>query len=337
MIRNLGIATMGALLLLAGTACDAGVREDQAAEESAAAQGPPAPEDVPTACEADGEPLEIGLVTINLQALFFNQIITGAQRVADEAGATLQVVNGDDDSVTQANAISDLVAGGADAIIVDAIDTEGIKPAIREADAAGVPVVAVDATVDDPAVSVQVGVENREGGAQIGEHLLAESGGEGEVDIVSALNSTIQLERQEGFTETVEEGGMTVGNVVDGRNIQEDAQTAAENLLTGDPEIEYVYATGEPALIGLAAAVRGQDATDRVNVVGWDLSEPAVEGLRDGWISGVVQQNTFEFGYASMSSAIRLACGEQTEAEVPVPLQIVTPDNVEDYLYYLEK
>ncbi|MFC4564910.1 substrate-binding domain-containing protein [Nocardiopsis mangrovi] len=337
MIRNPGIAALCALLLLAGTACDAEVREQQAAEEAAAAQGPPDPEDVPTACEADGAPLEIGLVTINLQALFFNQIISGAQRVADEAGATLQVVNGDDDAVTQANAISDLVAGGADAVIVDAIDTEGIKPAIRAADAAGVPVVAVDATVDDPAVSVQVGVENREGGGQIGEHLLAQSGGEGEVDIVSALNSTIQLERQEGFTEAVEDGGMAVDTVVDGRNIQEDAQTSAENLLTGDPDGTYIYATGEPALIGLAAAVRGQDATDRVNVVGWDLSEPAVEGLRDGWISGVVQQNTFEFGYASMASAIRLACGEDTDAEVPVPIQIVTPDNFEDYLYYLEK
>ncbi|GAA3749105.1 ribose transport system substrate-binding protein [Spinactinospora alkalitolerans] len=337
MTKNAGIAALSAMLLLATAACDAEVREQQAAEEQAAAQGPPAPTDVPTACEVEGEPVEIGLVTINLQALFFNQIITGAQRVADEAGADLQVVNGDDDSVTQANAINDLVASGVDAVVVDAVDTEGIRPAVRGADAAGVPVVAVDATVDDPAVSTQVGVENAEGGAQIGEHLLEESGGEGTVHVVSALNSTVQLERQEGFTEAVEDGGMAAGTVVDGRNIQEDAQTAAENLLTGDPDTEYVYATGEPALIGLAAAVRGQNAADRVTVVGWDMSEPAVDGLREGWISGVVQQNTFEFGYASMASAIRLACGEEAPEDIPVPIQIVTPDNVEDYLYYLEK
>lgn len=325
-------------VLLAAAACDSDVREEQEAEEEeTAAQGIPDPADVPEACDIDGEPVEVGLVTINLQALFFNQINSGAQRVADEAGAELQIVSGDDDSVAQANAIEDLIAGGADAIIVDAIDTEGIKPAISDAADAGVPVVAVDATVDDPAVSTQVGVANAEGGAEIGEYLLEEAGGEGTVHIVSALNSTIQLERQDGFTEAVEAGGMSVGSVVDGQNIQEEAETAAENLITANPDAEYVYATGEPALIGLASAVRGQDVTDQVTVVGWDLSEPTVDGLRDGWIGGVVQQNTFEFGYQSMASAIRLACGEEAPEDIPVPIEIVTPDNVEDYLYFLEQ
>lgn len=326
-----------AALVLAATGCDTAVREQQAEEARSAAQGPPAPTDVPKACENGGRPLRIGLVTINLQALFFNQIVSGAKRVADEAGADLQVVNGDDDSVTQADAVANLAAKDVDAIIVDAVDTEGIKPAIRDADAAGVPVVAVDATVSDPAVSTQVGTDNAAGGAEMGEFLLKESGGKGRVDIVGALNSTVQLERQKGFAEAVGDGGMGIGTVVDGRNIQEDAQTAAENLLTGNPDARYVYATGEPALIGLAAAVRGQDATERVRVVGWDLSEPAVDGLRAGWVRGVVQQNTFEFGYRSMAAAIQLACGADVEKDIPVPTEIVTPDNVQDYLYYLEK
>ncbi|MBB4932656.1 ribose transport system substrate-binding protein [Lipingzhangella halophila] len=322
--------------LLATAACDSDVREEQEAEEEAA-QEIPEPTDVPDGCEPDGEPLEIGLVTINLQALFFNQINTGAERIAEETGAELQIVSGDDDSVTQANAIEDLVASDVDAIIVDAVDTEGIKPAVREADDAGIPVVAVDATVDDPAVSTQVGVENAKAGAQMGDFLVEQSAGEGTAHIVSALNSTIQLQREDGFTEAVEDGGMEVGSVVDGQNVQEEAENEAENLLTANPDAEYIYATGEPALIGLAAAVRSQDLTDQVTVVGWDLSEPAVDGLRDGWIAGVVQQNTFELGYQSMSAAVRHACGEEAPEDVPVPIEMVTPDNIEDYLYFLEK
>ncbi|KMS82902.1 ABC transporter substrate-binding protein, partial [Streptomyces regensis] len=224
-----------------------------------------------------------------------------------------------------------------DAIIVDAVDTDGIRPAIRRADAAGVPVVAVDAVVDDPAVSAQVGTANVEGGAQLADTLLELTGGEGDVGVVSALNSTVQLERQKGFTDRVTEGGMRIRNVVDGRNIQESAQTVAENLLTGNPDLPYAYATGEPALIGLAAAVTSQQRTDDIDVVGWDLSAQAVDGLRAGWIKAVVQQNTFEFGHESMNAAIDLACGRQVDADIPVPTQIVTPDNVSDYLYYLEQ
>ncbi|TQN44194.1 monosaccharide ABC transporter substrate-binding protein (CUT2 family) [Blastococcus colisei] len=336
MRRTLALAAGASLLVL--SACDSSSPAESGSasdDGSSNASSLPEPSMQPEGCETTDE-LEIGLVTINLQALFFNQINEAAQAMADEYGVDLQIISGENDSVTQANAINTLVADGVDAIIVAAIDTEGIKPAIRAADEAGVPVVAVDAIVEDPAVDTQVGTANAEGGAQIGELLLEESGGEGEVGIVGALNSTIQLERQRGFEEAVTEGGMTIGTVVDGRNIQENAQTAAENLLTGNPDLQYLYATGEPALIGLAAAVRSQAAQDRVTVVGWDLAEPVVDGLEEGWIAGVVQQNTFEFGYQAMAAAIDLACGNPVQEEYPVDTQIVTPENYEDYLYYLE-
>lgn len=332
------LALAAGVCLLALAACDSGspATDEAAAPGSQAPSSLPAPEAQPVGCETPDGPLEIGLVTINLQALFFNQINAAAQAMADEQGVELQIISGNDDSVTQANAIDTLVADGVDAIIVDAIDTEGIKPSVQAADAAGIPVVAVDAIVDDPAVDAQVGTANAEGGAQMAEALLEQSGGSGEVGIVGALNSTIQLERQQGFTDAVTAGGMTVGTVVDGKNVQETAQSAAENLLTGSPDLEYVYATGEPALIGLAAAVRSQSAQDRITVVGWDLSDPAVDGLRDGWITGVVQQQTFEFGYRAMAAAIDLACGNPVEADQPVPTEIVTPENVDDFTFYLE-
>ena len=337
MKRFLALAAAACALTVAG--CDSPSPVDSgpatADPPSAAPSSLPAPKAQPTGCETPDGPQKIALVTINLQALFFNQINQAAQAMATAHGVELQIISGNDDSLTQADAIDNLVATGVDAIIVDAVDTEGIKPAIRDADTAGVPVVAVDAIVDDPAVDAQVGTANADGGAQLAQHLLTGSGGTGEVGVVGALNSTIQLERQRGFTDAVQAGGMSVGTVVDGENVQENAQTAAENLLTGNPDLRYVYATGEPALIGLAAAVRSQAAQDRVDVVGWDLSAPAVEGLEAGWISAVVQQDTFEFGYRAMASAIDLACGNQVAKDNPVDIHIVTPDNVDDFRFYL--
>ena len=329
------VVALGLTLPVIG--CDTQARREIEAEKKVTEQGPPPPERVAKGCQVEGRPPKIGIVPINLQALFFNQINTGAKTVADRAGAQTQIVNGDDDSTKQANAIDTMVADDYDAIIVDAVDTEGIKPAVRRAKAAGIPVVAVDATVDDPAVATQVGTANAEGGKQIADALLEISGGEGEIGVVGALNSTVQNERQKGFTDQAAKGGMKIKNVVDGRNVQENAQTAAENLLTGSPDLPYAYATGEPALIGLAAAVISQQRTKDLKVVGWDLSTQAVDGLRAGWIAGVVQQNTFEFGYEAMNAAIDLACGRDAPKDVPVPTQIVTPENVRDYLYYLEK
>jgi ribose transport system substrate-binding protein len=337
MMRRTVMAVAALGLMLTTVGCDTAARREIAAEKKATEQGPPPPARIAASCKVQGHTPKIGIIPINLQALFFNQINTGAQTVASKAGAQMQIVNGNDDSATQANAIDDLVANHYDAIIVDAVDTEGIKPAIRRAQAAGVPVVAVDAVVDDPAVATQVGTANGEGGKQLGDMLLKITGGKGDIGVVGALNSSIQNERQKGFTDEVTAKGMKIKNVVDGRNIQEDAQTAAENLLTGAPDLNYAYATGEPALIGLSAAVISQQRTKNLKVVGWDLSSQAVDGLRAGWILGVVQQNTFQFGYEAMNAAIDLACKRTVPKDVPVPTQILTPANVKNYLYYLEK
>jgi ribose transport system substrate-binding protein len=313
------------------TACDS-----PGEEHVALAAGPPPPTTVAQSCTGKHGTLKLGLVTFNLQLLFFNQINAGAKMIADKAGAALQVVSGNDDSVAQANAMDNFISNGVDAIIVAPIDVDGIKPSVRKAAAAGIPVVAVDQTVDDPAIATQVGTGNTRGGAQAGEKLLEVSKGTGTVGIVSEPNFIIGLERQKGFTDTVQAGGMQVGTIVDGRASQENAQTAAENLLTGNRNMHYVYAISEPDLIGVVAAVNSQGAANRIQAVGWDLSEQAVQALKAGWLKGVVQQNPFEFGYAAANAAIDHACGRQTPRSISIPTQIVTADNLDQFTYFLE-
>lgn len=323
-----------AALALTLTACDATSSPDAGSDGETAASGIPAPTRIATACTDD---LKIGLVTINLQALFFNQINTGAQKIADEAGVDLQIVSANDDPLAQVNAIDQFITQGVDAIIVLPIDTEGIKPAIDKGAEAGIPIVVVDGIVESDAVASMVGTANSESSALLADFLADSTTDRGEIGIVGALNSTIQLARQKGFIDTAVAAGFVEGTVVDGKNVQETAQSAAENLLTGNPDLKYAFATGEPALIGLAAAVDTQGAGDRVTVVGWDLSDAAADGLEAGWLAGVVQQNTFEFGYEGMNAAIESACGVDTEDFIPIATQIVTPENYTDYLYYLER
>jgi len=330
------LASIAALAMIA-VACDTGVNDEEPETDDTSVDETEDEADADDeAAEAPDGDLVIGLVTINLQALFFNQINEGAQQAADELGAELRIFNANNDPVEQNNAIESYVQDGVDALIVLAIDTEGIIPAMEGAAEAGVPVVAVDAIVDSPAVSTQVGTDNEGAGRQIGEFLLEVAGGDGQVGIVGALNSTIQNVRQRGFEDAVTAGGMTIANVVDGRNVQEDALTAAENLITGNPDMAYTYATGEPALIGLVSAVDSQGVQDRIQVVGWDLSAPALEGIEAGWVVGVVQQDTFRFGDEGLRAAVALANGESVPAEIPIDTFIVTPDNVDDYRYFLD-
>ena len=278
----------------------------------------------------------IALVQINQQALFFTQMNEGAQAKADELGVELVIFNANNDPAAQNNAIETYIAQEVDGLVVVAIDVNGIMPAVEQAAAAGIPVVAVDAILPDGPQVAQVGVDNAAAGAMIGEHFLEhvekEMGGEASLGIVGALNSFIQNVRQEGFESVVAAAPrITMAGVVDGRNVQDNAMSAAENLMTANPDLSAIYATGEPALLGAVAAVESQGRQDSVAIVGWDLTAAAIKGIDEGYVVGVVQQDPAGMGAAAVEAAHRAIAGETVEAEIAVPVTIVTSANVDDF------
>jgi ribose transport system substrate-binding protein len=149
---------------------------------------------------------------------------------------------------------------------------------------------------------------------------------------VGALNSFIQNVRLDGFKEGVATPpGAKIVSTVDGQNVQDQAQTAAENLISGNPNLQIVYATGEPALIGVVAAVLSQGTTDHLKIVGWDLSAQAIKGIDAGFVTAVVQQDPEGEGKAAVGAALKLIAKQPVEKNISVPVTIVTKANVDKY------
>ncbi len=279
---------------------------------------------------------KIALVTINQQALFFNQVNDGAQKAADAAGAELIIYNANNDPAAQNTAIENYVQQKVNAIIILAIDVNGVKPALQTAKDAGIPVIAVDAVIPDGPQDVQIGVNNKGAGTEIGkffvDYVTKNAGGKAEVGIVGALNSAIQNLRLDGFTEALKDSaGIKVVATVDGRNIQDNALTAAENLITGNPTMTAVYATGEPALIGAMSAVISQNVKEKIKVFGWDLTAQAIQAIDDGWLVAVVQQDPGTEGKTAVESAMKLIAKQSVDKQINVPITIVTKDNVDKF------
>ena len=287
------------------------------------------------ALAADAKPT-IALVQINQQALFFTQMNAGAQKAADAASANLVIFNANNDPAAQNNAIETYIQQKVDGIVVVAIDTNGIMAAVKAADVAKIPVTAVDAVLPEGPQKAQVGVDNAGAGKAMGEFFLkymaSDMGGKAKLGIVGALNSTIQNIRQKGFEDVVKaNAGVTMAGVVDGRNVQDNALAAAENLMTANPDLTAIYATGEPALLGAVAAVESQGKQKQVKVFGWDLTAQAIKGIDAGYVVGVVQQDPAGMGAAAVNALLTVKNGGSVNKLIPVPIAIVTKDNVEPY------
>jgi ribose transport system substrate-binding protein len=280
--------------------------------------------------------MSVGLVLINLQAKFFNDINAGAVDAAKKADINLQVIDGNNDPTAQVNAVETLTQQKVDGIIMVAIDVKGIVPALQDAAKSGVKVVAVDAKVEDPSVKAFIGVDNAKAGADfgdfVGKYVSEKLGGKAKIGIIGALNSFIQNQRKDNFiTAVTKTAGVTIGNTVDGQNVQERALAASENLVTSSPDINVIYATGEPALIGAIAALESQGATKRIKLFGWDLSKQAVKAMDDGFLVGVVQQNPYQEGVEAIDALVKLSQGKELPSFINVPVEFVTTENIEKY------
>lgn len=279
----------------------------------------------------------IAFVNINFEAIYFQQLNAGARQMANKLHAHLVIYNANNNPQAQNSAIEAYVAQHVAAIIVDAIDVHGILPAVKVAAAHHIPVVAVDAETSGPGVKTWVGVGNGQGGSTLGRYVDSyvrqHMHGRANVGIVGALNSFIQIERQNGFERALKQvPGIKVVQVVDGKNQQEVALTAAEDLLTGNPTMNVIYATGEPALIGAVAAVKARHETGKIKLFGWDLSPQSVAGIRQGWVIAVVQQNPYGEGQQAVAQAMKLIHGQMVPAQVLLPLDIVTKANVDKFV-----
>ncbi len=277
------------------------------------------------------------LVTINQQALFFNQINEGAQKAADAAGAKLVIYNANNVPSAQNDAMENYITQKVDGIILVAIDVNGVKPAITAAKTAGIPVIAIDAQIPDGDNIAFVGVDNTKAGEDIGkfyaDYVKSNLSGTAKIGVIGALNSFIQNQRLDGFKKAVADSGqkITFLDTVDGQNVQDVALTAAENLMTANPDMTTLYATGEPALVGAVSAVTSQGRTGDVKVFGWDLTKQAVEGIDAGWVTAVVQQDPAGEGKAAIEALTKLKKGEKIEPIINVPVTIVTKENVDQF------
>ncbi len=276
------------------------------------------------------------MVQYNEQALFFVQMQQGAQAAAAKAGVTLVVFNANGRAEDQNNAIETFIQQKVSGILIEAIDVNGIMPAIQQAATASIPVVAVDAILPDGPQKAQIGVDNLKAGQLLAATFLpyvtSSMGGKAKVGVVGALNSFIQNQRQKAFVDAITgQPGITLADVVDGHNTQDNALTAAETLMTGNPDLTVIYATGEPALLGAIAAVESQGKQDSVKVFGWDLTAQAIKGIDAGYVVAVVQQDPAGMGAAAVDALVAINKGGSVTHTIAVPVTIVTKANVEPY------
>jgi fructose transport system substrate-binding protein len=241
------------------------------------------------------EPI-IGLITETETNPFFVKMKEGAQQAAQKQGAKLLTGAGkaDGDNARQVTAIENMVSAGAKAILITPNDSKAIVPAIKKAREQGVMVIALDSPAEpSTATDALFATDNFTAGELIGQYAKAAFGAK-PVKIATLdlfPGHPVGIARHNGFLAgmgvagiTAKTAGQSTGpNVVcaaDSYGDQGKGQTAMENCLQKNPDINLVYTINEPAAAGAYKALKAAGKEKGVMIVSIDGGCAGVRDLK---------------------------------------------------------
>ena len=184
-------------------------------------------------------------------------------------------------------------------------------------------------------VAEQVGVTPEElAAAEAGEKKEETTGtGDASETIADAASNAASSSADESANETAQEADNELSEkmqqVNDGAAKMSD-EDAIQYYMEKHPDLKGCIATNE-TVTQLAIKTLDQfDSEKHITLVGFDAGKEQVNALKDGKVDGLIVQNPFGMGYATVVAAARTVLEIGNEAEVNTGYVWVTADNMND-------
>ncbi|WP_016701036.1 ABC transporter substrate-binding protein [Actinoalloteichus spitiensis] len=268
----------------------------------------------------DHELPHIAIVSKGFQHQFWQAVKRGAEEEAERqgAGVTFMGPSTEQDIEAQLNMLTNAIARQPDAIGLAALDSRATEPLLRQAEEAGIPVIAFDSGVDSEIPVTTVATDNRAAAALAAEHLAGLLGGTGTVGlVVHDQTSGSGVDRRDGFLDWMRDNapGITVLDPRYGGGDQLVSADITKALLAAHPDLDGLYASNEGSALGVLRGVTESGREDLV-VVGFDSGRAQLDAVRDGTLAGAVTQDPLDMGRQLVLAGLAAMDGEELPASV---------------------
>jgi fructose transport system substrate-binding protein len=259
--------------------------------------------------------IKVGLITKDVTNPFFVKMRQGATAQAKKLGAELQYAAGKSsaDNAGQIAAIENMTTAGVKGILITVADAKAENAAIAKARKAGVLVIALDSpTNPTTAVDALFATNNFNAGIRIGKYARAAT--KGKTVTIAMLDehagSSVGKLRHDGFLRGfgIKNGNPQIACVGNGQGQVAPSQTAMENCLQKNPDIDVVYTINEPSAAGAWTALKaaGKKAGD-VTIVSVDGGCAGVRNVRAGVIDATSQQYPLRMASLGVTAVVNFA------------------------------
>ncbi len=245
---------------------------------------------------------------------FYITMGNGASAQAKTLGASVQYTGSGTDfsPPTQLPFLNAAIAQKPDLILIAPTDKAALQAPIQRAVSAGIPVILVDTTLNNPSIALTtISSDNVLGGKSVADALAKAVGKKGKVAVVSVqpgISTTDQ--RVQGFNaELAQYPNVKSIGVTYATDSPTKAATIFKGIATANPDLVGVFATNTNTGSGVAAAAKETGLKGKLKLVEFDAEPAEVLALKQGTITALVSQDPYSIGSLAVKYGIQYLNG----------------------------
>jgi len=271
----------------------------------------------------------IAYTPLTLSNPFFKVIGDHITAEAAKNGYDTLMVDPDMDVKKQSDQFDDFISSGVTAIILVPCDRLSIGPAVKSANAKGIPVFTVDAKCAAEGVEIagHVGTDNFQGGELAGQVMikaLGENGGK--VLILDFKKAHSCMLRVAGFKKIIDahNAGRTTGKIeivaeLNGNGARTEGYQSTADALQAHDDLDAVFAINDPSALGAYTAIEEAKKQDQIKIIGFDGQLDGKQGIKDGKIFADPIQHPDKMGQQIVQNIMKYLAGEEFETDTLIP------------------
>ena len=278
---------------------------------------------------AEGKKVAISLAEYNEWNKNYEKVI--AQK-CEEWGWTYEIFDAKQDANTQIDQVRSIIAQGFDAMTIQAADNAALAPVVGEAADAGIIVVDHYGFADELGISdkiYKVLFGQKESGILEAEEYIKACGEEGKVAIISGLTGADNaMQRVAGMEEVLKKyEGIEIVAVEYCDWDTQKAQTAAENILTANPDLKAFLVADDGMSKGVWNAIEAAGLQDTCKIASQGFYDYSIDYLKTDKFLFTITYPAGFFSRDAMDVIKQVVDGGSPERVMWLGMELVTKEN----------
>ena len=272
----------------------------------------------------------IAFVVKNTETGYWKAVKKGIDQAVDELNQTLGYEGADKIQCTfegpksetgvdeQVNILDAVLSENPDVLCLAAIDMKSCGAQLEYANENEIPIIILDSGVDNrDLIYSACATDNYSAGKEAAIRLCEKIADQGEVAVLAHLQlGESSQERVKGFEEEIQNNHPNVQIVQisyeSAKEGEPSVEEQMEEVLELHPQLKGYFCTNE-VMSNAALSVMKNHEDREVQVVGFDMGKTQAEAVRNGEEAGVVCQNPYGMGYATVIAGVRAALGMEND------------------------